>query len=461
MAEFMSILTPMPIVSRRGENKMILNQYRHNQEIMSVFIFNDMNRKLIIYFLYIILLSSFTSCGDVFLDHNIYWKNRICGKDLIGNTGLGYPIYNNTVVFHSTPVAGDNDENSIIYGLDTETGKEKWRLPNSDFSPKKKLELGNADYYYQYNNILIVCDFLISDNRKEHYAYAIDIDKGKVLWVKELPFFDEMGRLVRGSGKYAYVDATDRNERFVLYKIDVETGEYTIELDFSKTDLSPSLTKINATLDLFTFSDVYKNTVGEDNIAISINCGAKTNSSRFYMELFIYNLATHKKVYSTPVACSDTLKDSFYGRLCYHDGKIIVGKGAEFLCYDAFQNKGVLWQHNTGSFGNDNAMQVYCLDNLALGFTVDRLFAFDINTGSKLYDVRAAGSNTANIIDGILYQRDGSDLQMRDPKTGKELKRVATPRDAQAFSSSRPNGKDGRIYVHSYTDAYCIKAWGK
>ena len=106
-------------------------------------------------------------------------------------------------------------------------------------------------------------------------------------------------------------------------------------------------------------------------------------------------------------------------------------------------------------------MQVFGYDNIALGFTVDRLFAFDLNTGIKKYDVPAAGSNTANIIDGIIYQRDRSDLQMRDPYTGKELKRISTGKNEQAFSSSRPNGANGKIYIHSYTDAYCIKAWEK
>ena len=106
-------------------------------------------------------------------------------------------------------------------------------------------------------------------------------------------------------------------------------------------------------------------------------------------------------------------------------------------------------------------MQVFGYDNLGLGFTVVRLFAFDINTGVKLYDVPAAGSNTANIINGIIYQREHSDLQIRDSKTGKELKRIATGVNEQAFSSSRPNGADGKIFVHTYSDAYCIKAWEK
>ena len=56
---------------------------------------------------------------------------------------------------------------------------------------------------------------------------------------------------------------------------------------------------------------------------------------------------------------------------------------------------------------------------------------------------------------------DNNDFLMRDPNTGKELKRISTGKNAEGFAGSRPNGKDGKIYIHSYTDAYCIKAWGK
>ena len=401
-------------------------------------------------------------CKDESLNKNVIWTNRICGNDLIGDPGIGYPIYNNTVVFHSTPLPIYNNYQSILHGLDTKTGKEKWTLSNKDFLPKKNLQFANYDYYYQYNNIVVGCD-RVSEPTDERYIYAIDINAGKVLWVKELPSgYKEMGRLVRGMGKYAYVDATDRDiSIFSLFKINIETGDYSAIMNLTNIDLPVSITNRGTVISACIFSDIYKNDIGDELIACSINSWDPIKTDRWFMALYVYNLSTQQKVYSIPVSCSDTLQDSFFGRLCYHNGKIIIGKGAEFLCFDAFEDKGALWQHNTGPLGNDNAMQVMGLDNLALGFTIDRLFAYDINTGNELYDVPAAGSNTAAVIDGIIYQRDHSDFQMRDPKTGKELERIATGRNEQAFSGSRPNGADGKIYVHTFTDAYCIKAWGK
>ena len=57
--------------------------------------------------------------------------------------GVGYPVYKNTVVFHSTPEPWGDIQESILHGLDIETGKERWRLSNKDFAPKKSLKFNN------------------------------------------------------------------------------------------------------------------------------------------------------------------------------------------------------------------------------------------------------------------------------------------------------------------------------
>jgi len=294
--------------------------------------------------------------------------------------------------------------------------------------------------------------------------YAIDIEKGKVLWVKEFTTKGlQFGRMVIGKGKSAYVDFQKDTTEFSLIKINIETGDFSETFKFTQTDMPQTLPEKSVMFDQI--SQVYTDNSGVEFVALSFN-GYNDIKDRYktYMTLCVYNLTENKIVYTKYVNNQTLGKDEwdgFSGRVTFHNGKLFVGKGAEFLCFDAFEDKGKLWQHYTGPLGNDNAMQVFGSDSIALGFTVDRLFAYNINTGKELYHTAAAGSNTANIIDGIIYQRDNSDLQMRDPKIGKELKRVATPLNAQSFSGSRPNGANGKIYIHSYTDAYCIKAWGK
>ena len=417
-----------------------------------------MFRNLFIFSLIILLVAC---CKDEKLNDNIFWRAPLNQKSLIYDLGLGYPIYKNTVVFHSTPEPWGVHQ-SILHGLDTKTGKEKWQLTNKDFYPKKDLRFNSFEYFYQYDNIVVACDFVINPT-DERYIYGIDIEAGKVLWVKELPIgYTEMGKLVRGIDKYAYIDAMNRNtSKFSLLKFNIETGDFSTSMNLTNEYLPLTITILLSLISACTFSDIYKNNNEDDFIACSINSWDPIKTDRWFMTLYIYNLTKKQKIYSIPVACEDSLNDSFSGRICYHNGKIIVGKGAEFLCFDAFDDKGVLWQHNTGIYANDNAMQVLGYDNLALGFTVDKLFAYDINTGKELYKVTANGSSTPAIIDGIIYGEDHNDFLMRDPKTGKELKRIKTGNNEEGFSSSRPNGADGKIFVHTYSDAYCIKAWGK
>ena len=400
-------------------------------------------------------------------DPSVVWVNRICGNDLIGDKGLGYPIYKNTVVFHSTPLPINGAYQSVLYGLDTETGKEKWKLSNTDFAPMDRLQFMNWGYYYQYENIIVVSDYFYKTPYKTFY-YGIDIQTGKVLWVKSLPTnYNEMGILVRGYENMAYIDARTSN-KLDLLKINIQTGEMNVVNVINRNELPPDIIK-NTEISACTFTDVYKAPNGDNLMGISVNCGDSLERSRWDMVLVVYNLTTYTRVYTSHVISNDPIFNTFYGRICHHDGKILVGKDRNVYCYDAFTDKGgPLWSSpvsmNDGvgrGSGNDNVMQMFGYKNLLLAYCVDHLNAFDINTGKVVYNINGPGNNDAAIIDGILYQRWYSDLGMIDPNTGKLLKRVATPKDDQAFANSRPSGANGKIYLHSYTDAYCIKAWGK
>lgn len=423
-----------------------------------------MNTKIVIVCFYVLLLSSCTSCNDdnISLDNNIYWRNKICGKKLIFDDGVGYPVYKNTVVFHSTPEPWGDFRESILYGLDTETGKEKWRLTNADFIPKKSLNFICNFGTYQKENILIACDDVnvAMYPNGERYIYGIDIEKGKVIWVTPLPSeYREIGHTIRGAGKYAYVNAVS-NTKSSLLRVNIETGELTSAIDVISTiDLPDEIIALNPIFSGFYFTDIYKNADGDEMVALSLM--PDLPDTPLMSVLYVYNLTKKSKVYTTTVTMDGS---NFW--IDQLNGKLVMGSQKTAYCYDAFENK-KYWEKSVvlndgvgfGS-GNDEILQVMAYDNLALIFCVDRLVCFDINTGALKYNVIASHAQ-AKIVDGVMYNQDDNDLVMRDVYTGKVLKRYATGLNEEGFARTRPNVVDGRVYIHSYTDAYCIKAWGR
>lgn len=441
-------------------------------DIMEFILKSNPRKKSAMYLALFFLLTIplFLSCKDDDVKNEVIWSKHISGNNLISDMGLGYPIFNKTVVFHSSPNPA-NTKDKIIYGLDADTGKEKWQLTNKDFFPKKELEFSSLWYYYQYNNKFVCCDRVTNLNG-ERYIYSFDIDNGKVLWVKELPNeYDNIGLMIKGKDNVAYIDAQKGTDKFTLIKIDINSGNYSELLSLTRDDIPASIPVRN--LSFFQASEIYQNELGDDLIALSLNSyDGNIDQYKVYMTLFVYNLTTNKRVYSVyvnPQASSIQNWDTFLGRVAYVKNKLIVGMGKNVYCFDAFNEKEVLWKHSTilndgigmGS-GNDNVFQLIPYDNLAIVYCADHIMALNTSDGSLIYNVKSAsGSAAGSIIEGVLYCEDNNDFLMRDPNTGKELKRISTGKNAEGFAGSRPNGKDGKIYIHSYTDAYCIKAFGK
>lgn len=425
-----------------------------------------MKKIIIIWSFVLLLVSSCTSCkDDISLDKDVYWKNKICGEKLIFDDGVGYPVYKNIVVFHSTPEPWGETRESIMHGLDAETGKEKWRLTNADFAPKKSLEFNNIFGTFQTNNILIASDDVNtarneSVEKYERYIFSIDIEKGEVLWVTPFPNeYRAMGSMIKGDGEYAFVNANNYNKCSLL-KVNTKTGELSSAIDVvSNVDLPEDINALNPEFAGFYFTDIYQNNDGDDIVALSL---MPYVADKPYMSvLYVYNLTKKSKVYTTTVAMDGS---NFW--IYQLNGKLVMGSQKTAFCYDAFENK-KYWEKSVvlndgvgfGS-GNDEILQVMAYDNLALIFCVDRLVCFDINTGVLKYNVIASHAQ-AKIVDGVIYNEDYDDLVMRDVYTGKVLKRYATGLNEEGFARTRPNVVDGKVYIHSYTHAYCIKAWGK
>lgn len=418
--------------------------------------------KNLYYTLTILILTSILSCcKDESLPDRIIWETPLNQKSLIYDIGLGYPVYNNTVVFHSTPVPWGIHQ-SILHGINLENGQEKWRLTNSDFSPKKDLQFNNYFYPYQKDKILVGSDCVVKNPSAERYIYGIDIEKGKVLWLTEFPNeYTVFGDMIRGAGQFAYVNAFNEN-KFSLLKIDIFSGVLTHAFDVVNTDLPEEINTKNPIFFNCFFTSIYQNSDGDDVVACSLSSQYSASPDDLLGTLYVYNLSKNIKLYSTSVS----LKEGSNAWINYNDGKILIGKSHTVYCYDAFENKkywekSVILNDGVGSgSGNDEIMQVLGYDNLALIYCVDRLVCFDVKTGSVKYNV-ASSHSSAVVSNGVIYNEDNNDLLFRDVYTGKVLKRVITGKNEEGFAASRPNVLDGKVFIHSYSDAFCIKAWNK
>ena len=254
---------------------------------------------------------------------------------MIFDDGVGYPVYKNTVVFHSTPEPWGDFRESILYGLDTETGKEKWRLTNADFIPKKSLNFICNFGTYQKENILIACDDVnvAMYPNGERYIYGIDIEKGKVIWVTPLPSeYREIGHTIRGAGKYAYVNAVS-NTKSSLLRVNIETGELTSAIDVISTiDLPDEIIALNPIFSGFYFTDIYKNADGDEMVALSLM--PDLPDTPLMSVLYVYNLTKKSKVYTTTVTMDGS---NFW--IYQLNGKLVMGSQKTAYCYDAFENK--------------------------------------------------------------------------------------------------------------------------
>lgn len=424
-------------------------------------------KNIVIGFYLLLLLSSCTSCkDDNVTDRSIIWENRICGKNMIYDVGIGYPVYKNTVVFHSTPEPWGIHQ-STLHGLDINTGTEKWQLTNVDFAPKKDLQFNCTFGIFQKDNIVVACDNVYAAkgeliDRYERYIYGIDIEKGKVLWIISFPNeYRRMGDMLKGTGQYAYVNANN-DSKFSLLRVNIQTGELNSAISLTNNDLPEEIKSKNPVFFNCLFSTIYKNSNGDDIVACSLSSQHIGSPYDLLTTLYIYNLTQNTKVYSTSISLTAGSNSWIY----YLNGKIIIGKSHTVYCYDAFENKkywekSVILNDGVGSgSGNDEILQVLGYDNSALVFCVDRLVCFDINTGAIKYNMLSSHS-AARVVDGVIYNENNNDLVMRDVYTGKILKRVATGKNEEGFASVRPNVVDGKVYIHNGTDAYCIKAWEK
>lgn len=200
---------------------------------------------------------------------------------------------------------------------------------------------------------------------------------------------------------------------------------------------------------------------GQDAHKTIVYCEAsKVPDTTLYavtVQAVAYDINCKKELFRIPI---HTHARSIPTVPCYVIGnKYYVAVGRRIACID-IQDAKLLWYQNfpgdflfSGFIIVDGTIYANCEDTY--------LYALDAETGLIKWKEKSSGTNSRLFyMGGLLYFVGGGDgkLHAVDAATGKHLWKIDPPeRNRYGFATARPTGFDGRLYVTSWTTAYCYR----
>jgi outer membrane protein assembly factor BamB len=386
--------------------------------------------------LLIILAICLLSCRDPLTGSTsipeLVWSRNIAEADVIE-----YPMQivlyeNRTLVVEGRGI----DMKQQLIGIDAASGGLRWVWD---------------DYYDGTPNATIIPfvqsnKFIFGRGRKR---YCVDLNNGTTIW-KVLDSHINNGRFMKTihltqycyhadiSGdsvpmKFAFfVATTDQPESELLYQVDARVGATEPTFFVSKD--------------------------GKEQI-LFVETIEKQGQLIPDTYLVCYDYRDKRIIYRTPFHISqrgglmNVRPGIIYNSMFYKDA------GRRIVCYDPNTGKLIWYQDFPGDFFFsgfiivDGTIYANCEDTY--------LYALDAETGLIKWREKSSGTSSPLFyMDGVLYYVGGGDgmLHAVDAATGKHLWKIDPPeRNDYGFSPSRPTGFDGRLYVTSWTTAYCYR----
>jgi|DewCreStandDraft_5_1066085.scaffolds.fasta_scaffold36136_1 outer membrane protein assembly factor BamB len=365
---------------------------------------------------------------------SVAWKTKIIENVLID---YSFPLarWNNIVVCMGQ--AGENKQR--LLGLDATTGEVRWMWEDF-FEYGQPSGLVFSLEWHQLGEILL----FVSGGKQ----YCVDISTGKTLWRRYREYSSRGG--VCGNGyQYAIVGTTFDNTGEMydnIYVGDIRDPE--IERCIYKGTPGRALGRpylyrdANGTLRIL-FLEVIRSTGTTDYSYTTYIVGFDLTSDREIYRTMVYSQTKDGGGAITKV----------YGDNCYS----VVGR--RMVCTGLGTGK-IRWFQNfpgdflfSGFIIVDGTIYANCEDTY--------LYALDAETGLIKWREKSSGTSSPLFyMDGVLYYVGGGDgmLHAVDAATGKHLWKIDPPeRNDYGFTRSRPTGFDGRLYVTSWTTAYCYR----
>lgn len=365
---------------------------------------------------------------------SIAWKTKIIENVLID---YSFPLarWNNIVVCMGQ--AGENMQR--LMGLDASTGQVQWTWTDF-FEYGQPTGVVVTYQWYQIDNAL-----LFGYSGKQ---YCVDISTGSTLW-RRYRNYSSRG-VITGTGyQYIIVGTTfdSSGEMYDnIYLGDIRDPE--IEQCIYKG------TRGRAIGEPYLYRDA-NGALRVSFLEVLRNIGVPDYNYTAY--LVGLDVTSGTETYRTIVYSQTKEGGRAITKVDGNKGYSVVGR--RIVCTELGTGK-IRWFQNfpgdflfSGFIIVDGTIYANCEDTY--------LYALDAETGLIKWREKSSGTSSPLFyMDGVLYYVGGGDgmLHAVDAATGKHLWKIDPPeRNDYGFTRSRPTGFDGRLYVTSWTTAYCYR----
>lgn len=374
------------------------------------------------------------------------WETRLPGEAGIYNDGLiGFPIYGNNILFHSTYFINNDGEDNRIHALNMETGEIAWTFPIV-YNEEKPMLFSGEPFLYN--------EFVVTKMRKygsvsTSKLICVNQRTGLEYWCKVIPssLSYNINNCIVGDGSdFYYFVQSEKNA--ILYRGNVISGDTT------------KCFQINPELG-YNYTNVTSNVIYVKDRGLLLagawerdTSNSDINSSKNY--LYIIDAKDNRiiqKVY-TNFLDNTMLISNVYCK----DHKVFMSCGLTTICYNLDVGK-IDWFYKSADSYNFMTNKILVSKNVVFLYGDNRYSGLDANLGKIIYQGDVQCGN-ANISDGFAYiiGRD-SKLYMIDIETGKVLYRVTCPEESKSHTGfntfCKPQVYGDKLYVFGNYHAYC------
>ena len=162
------------------------------------------------------------------------WATKLNDGSGIFNRGLGMPIFDGKILYHSTYFTNLEGEDNRIHALDMVTGEIEWTFPEK-YEKENSMFFGSNPYVY---NEFAICKMPKSGITLPYdRLVCVNMNTGNEVWIKSFSESNSYNvnydHVVGYNSEFYFFQQTNTNS--VLYKGDVISGDISILLNINPT----------------------------------------------------------------------------------------------------------------------------------------------------------------------------------------------------------------------------------